>query len=54
MTLNIFNRNKKKAPALIVIPPTPAEPRTEEVEECEVVGGKVVCRRRVEKHKLLA
>ncbi len=50
----IFKKKKSKAPAMIVIPPAPAEPRAEEVEECERVGNKVVCRRRIEKLRLLA
>jgi hypothetical protein len=47
-------KKQNKTPALIVIPPVLPEPRAEEVEECEKVGGKVVCRRRVERQKLLA
>jgi hypothetical protein len=45
---------KKRQPVMVVIPPTPQEPRLEEVEVCEKVGDRVVCRRRFEKRALLA
>jgi hypothetical protein len=45
---------KKNRSTMVVIPPTPPQPQVEEVEVCEKVGDKVVCRRRVEKRALLA
>ncbi len=42
---------KKREPVMVVIPPAPPQEVPEEVEVCEVVGGRVVCRRRVEKRK---
>jgi hypothetical protein len=41
---------KKRQPVMLVIPPAPQE-SPEEVEVCEKVGDKIVCRRRVEKRK---
>jgi hypothetical protein len=41
---------KKRQPAvMLVIPPTPPQEVPEEVEVCERVGDKVVCRRKIEK-----
>jgi hypothetical protein len=45
---------KKRQSVMLVIPPTPQEPKLEEVEVCEKVGDKVVCRRRFEKRAILA
>jgi hypothetical protein len=42
---------KKKQPVMVVIPPTPPQESPEEIEVCEKVGDKVVCRRRVEKRR---
>jgi len=42
---------KKSQPVMVVIPPTPPQEVPEEVEVCERVGNKVVCRRRVEKKR---
>jgi len=42
---------KKRQPVMVVIPPTPSQEVPEEVEICERVGNKVVCRRRVEKKR---
>jgi len=47
-------RKKKSQPTMIVIPPVPPQPQMEEVEICERVGEKVVCRRRTERRALLA
>jgi hypothetical protein len=46
---------KKQQPVMIVIPPAPPQPQVEEVEICEKVGDRIVCRRRMaEKRALLA
>jgi hypothetical protein len=45
---------KRRQPVMIVIPPAAPQPQVEEVEVCEKVGEKVVCRRRLEKKALLA
>ena len=45
---------KKQKPMMIVIPPPPPQEVPEELEICESVGERVVCRRRVEKRKALA
>jgi len=45
---------KKQKPMMIVIPPPPPQEIPEELEVCESVNGRVVCRRRVEKRKVLA
>jgi hypothetical protein len=45
---------KKRQPVMVVIPPAPPQPQMEEVEVCERVGDKVVCRRRMEKRAVLA
>jgi len=42
---------KKSQPVMVVIPPTQPQEVPEEVEVCERVGNKVVCRRRVEKKR---
>ncbi len=47
-------KRKKSQPTMVVIPPTPPQPQMEEVEVCERVGDKVICRRRMEKRAVLA
>jgi hypothetical protein len=47
-------KKKKQQPVMIVIPPAPPQPQIEEVEVCEKVGERIVCRRRMEKRALLA
>jgi hypothetical protein len=42
---------KRHQPTMVVIPPAPQQEVPEEVEICERVGDRVVCRRRVEKKK---
>jgi hypothetical protein len=50
----MIKKNKKSQPMMIVIPPASPQPQVEEVEICEKIGEKVVCRRRTEKKALLA
>jgi hypothetical protein len=47
-------KKKKQQPTMIVIPPASPQPQVEEVEVCERVGERVVCRRRTERKALLA
>jgi hypothetical protein len=42
---------KRRQPVMVVIPPTPPQEVPEEVEICERVGDRVICRRRVERRK---
>jgi hypothetical protein len=44
-------KKKRQLAVMLVIPPTPPQEVPEEVEVCERVGDRVVCRRRVEKRR---
>jgi hypothetical protein len=40
---------KRKQSVMVVIPPVPPQESPEEVEVCERVGDRVVCRRKIER-----
>jgi hypothetical protein len=42
---------KRKQSVMVVIPPTPPQELPEEVEICQKIGDKVMCRRKIERRR---